>query len=60
MAAPLLEALPRLNTKLTVGDNLPYAGTQVAYSLNLHAGLTGLRQWCRNGKMGRIAGRFPF
>ena len=42
MAAPLLEALPRLDTKLTVGDNLPYAGTQVAYTLNLHAGLAGM------------------
>jgi predicted N-formylglutamate amidohydrolase len=42
MAAPLLDALPRLAPDLTVGDNLPYAGTDVAYSLNLNAGLAGL------------------
>jgi predicted N-formylglutamate amidohydrolase len=42
MAAPLLDALPRLAPDLNVGDNLPYAGTQVAYSLNLNAGLAGL------------------
>ncbi|MEE2760865.1 MAG: N-formylglutamate amidohydrolase [Pseudomonadota bacterium] len=41
MVASLLESLPRLNTKLTVGDSLPYTGTQIAYSLNLHAGLAG-------------------
>lgn len=42
MAAPLLDALPRLAPDLDVGDNLPYAGTEVAYSLNLNAGLAGL------------------
>jgi predicted N-formylglutamate amidohydrolase len=42
MAAPLLDALARLAPDLNVGDNLPYAGPEVAYSLNLNAGLAGL------------------
>lgn len=42
MAAPLLAALARLAPDLKVGDNLPYSGTEVAYSLNLNAGSIGL------------------
>ena len=42
MAATLLDTLPRLVPDLGVGDNLPYAGTEVADSLNLNAGLAGL------------------
>ena len=42
MAAPLLDALGRLGPDLKIGDNLPYSGAQVAYSLNLNAAAAGL------------------
>lgn len=41
MAVPLIAMLRRI-AGLTIGDNEPYAGTDLAYTLNLHAGAAGL------------------
>lgn len=41
LALPLIEALRR-EPGLLVGDNEPYSGRDLAYSLNLHAGVPGL------------------
>lgn len=41
LALPLIEALRR-EPDLCVGDNEPYSGRDLAYSLNLHAGAAGL------------------
>ncbi len=41
MAVPLI-ALLREVEGLAIGDNEPYAGTDLAYTLNLHAGTAGL------------------
>jgi predicted N-formylglutamate amidohydrolase len=41
MAVPLIAMLRQLEG-LHIGDNQPYAGTDLAYTLNLHAGAAGL------------------
>lgn len=41
LALPLIEAL-RTEGDLTVGDNQPYSGRELAYSMNRHAGGRGL------------------
>lgn len=41
MAVPLIEYL-RQNDGLRVGDNEPYSGKELAYTINLHAGAGGL------------------
>lgn len=41
IAVPLLDLLRRHET-LNVGDNEPYSGKDLAYTLNLHAGAAGL------------------
>jgi|APTNR8051073442_1049403.scaffolds.fasta_scaffold00115_13 predicted N-formylglutamate amidohydrolase len=41
MAVPLI-AMLRETEGLAIGDNEPYAGTDLAYTLNLHAGTAGL------------------
>lgn len=41
VAVPLLDSLRRDGT-LRVGDNEPYSGREIAYTLNLHAGSAGL------------------
>ncbi|MBF0268288.1 MAG: N-formylglutamate amidohydrolase [Alphaproteobacteria bacterium] len=41
LAAPLIEAL-RSEPGLCIGDNEPYSGRDLAYSLNRHAGAAGL------------------
>jgi predicted N-formylglutamate amidohydrolase len=41
LAVPLIELLNR-DPGLQVGDNEPYSGKQIAYTLNLHAGAAGL------------------
>ncbi len=41
IAVPLIDRLRR-HTTLNVGDNEPYSGRQIAYTLNLHAGSAGL------------------
>jgi predicted N-formylglutamate amidohydrolase len=41
VAVPLLDRLRRHET-LKVGDNEPYSGREIAYTLNLHAGAAGL------------------
>ncbi len=41
MAVPLIEILRRY-PGLRIGDNEPYSGTEIAYTLNLHAGSAGL------------------
>lgn len=41
LALPLIEALRR-ETDLRVGDNEPYSGRDLAYSMNIHAGESGL------------------
>ena len=41
MAVPLLDLL-RAHDSLRVGDNEPYSGKDIAYTLNLHAGSAGL------------------
>ncbi|MGF1640989.1 MAG: N-formylglutamate amidohydrolase [Rhodospirillales bacterium] len=40
-AVPLIELLRR-HEGLTVGDNEPYSGKEIAYTINLHAGAAGL------------------
>ncbi len=40
IAQPLIEKLSKLG--LHVGDNLPYSGLELAYTLNLHGGAAGL------------------
>ncbi|TVR79158.1 MAG: N-formylglutamate amidohydrolase [Rhodospirillales bacterium] len=40
LAVPLLDLLRR--HPITVGDNEPYSGKKIAYTLNLHAGAAGL------------------
>lgn len=42
MAEPLIHELRRREPDLHVGDNQPYSGKEVAYSLDLHAGAAGL------------------
>ncbi len=41
IAVPLLDLL-RKHADLHVGDNEPYSGREIAYTLNLHAGAAGL------------------
>jgi predicted N-formylglutamate amidohydrolase len=41
LAVPLMERLRRYQ-ELAVGDNQPYSGREIAYTLNLHAGSAGL------------------
>lgn len=41
MAVPLIEFLRR-HEGLNIGDNEPYSGAEIAYTLNLHAGAAGL------------------
>lgn len=41
VALPLIEKLSA-GTGLTIGDNLPYSGRELAYSLNRHGGAAGL------------------
>lgn len=41
MAVPLIAMLRQVEG-LAIGDNEPYAGTDLAYTLNLHAGTAGL------------------
>jgi predicted N-formylglutamate amidohydrolase len=41
MAVPLIAMLRQIDG-LNIGDNEPYAGTDLAYTLNLHAGTAGL------------------
>lgn len=41
MAAPLLAALER-HTDLVVGDNEPYSGREIGYTMERHAGAAGL------------------
>jgi len=41
MAVPLIRFL-RQHEGLNIGDNEPYSGTEIAYTLNLHAGAAGL------------------
>lgn len=41
LAVPLIEIL-REQAELRVGDNEPYSGRDIAYTLNLHAGAAGL------------------
>ena len=41
MAVPLIDIL-RETAGLCVGDNQPYSGKDIAYTLNLHAGVAGL------------------
>ena len=41
IAVPLIEILQE-STGLQVGDNQPYSGKDIAYTLNLHAGAAGL------------------
>jgi predicted N-formylglutamate amidohydrolase len=41
LAVPLI-ALLRRHEGLSVGDNEPYSGREIAYTLNLHAGAAGL------------------
>jgi predicted N-formylglutamate amidohydrolase len=41
MAVPLLDLLRR-HDNLRVGDNEPYSGKEIAYTLNLHAASAGL------------------
>lgn len=41
MAVPLIAMLRQVEG-LAIGDNQPYAGTDLAYTLNLHAGTAGL------------------
>jgi predicted N-formylglutamate amidohydrolase len=41
MAVPLIELLRR-HPCLHIGDNEPYSGKEIAYTLNLHAGAAGL------------------
>lgn len=41
MAVPLI-AMLRRHEGLRIGDNEPYSGTDIAYTLNLHAGSAGL------------------
>jgi predicted N-formylglutamate amidohydrolase len=41
MAVPLIAYL-RQHEELNIGDNEPYSGTDIAYTLNLHAGAAGL------------------
>jgi predicted N-formylglutamate amidohydrolase len=41
MAVPLIAMLRQVEG-LAIGDNQPYAGTDLAYTLNLHAGAAGL------------------
>ncbi|NQV56705.1 MAG: N-formylglutamate amidohydrolase [Rhodospirillales bacterium] len=42
MAKPLIERLGLRRPDSTIGDNQPYSGKDVAYSLDLHAGAAGL------------------
>jgi len=42
IAEPLISQLRQNPNKLVVGDNLPYSGSQFAYSLDFHAGASGL------------------
>lgn len=41
LAVPLLDLLG-MHDDMTVGDNEPYSGKEIAYTLNLHAGAAGL------------------
>ena len=42
IAKPLIINLRKHPDNLVVGDNFPYSGSQFAYSLDVHAGATGL------------------
>ena len=42
IAKPLIINLRKHPDNLIIGDNFPYSGSQFAYSLDVHAGATGL------------------
>jgi predicted N-formylglutamate amidohydrolase len=55
IALPLIERLGN-EANLTIGDNLPYSGRDLAYSLNRHASAAGLPNCAIEIRQDRVAG----